>query len=119
MPSTPKIEKILNDINEKAKIDEGKTEDQLFKEKVERVTKHLLRIKKMMIFFSNLYLIFTVFGIFMIYASIIQKSYFITCLMCMYFVWSLRNLLDTYFTIRLYGSEVKIHEMATDKRSED
>ena len=107
--STPKIEKIFNDINEKALLEANISPDKLFKEKVENLKNQITKMKKMIIIFSNIYLIITFTSIFLFYITILDKKYILACFNSIWFIMCLYNFLDTYFIIRLYSNEIKIH----------
>jgi hypothetical protein len=110
--STPKIEKIFEEIQAQCKIDEGKSDEQLIREKIDFMKKQFISMRKMMIFLSNIYLVLLVFSIFLIYVMVVQGAYFIAVLDCIWFVMLLRNLLDTYVTIRIYSGDMKIQSVS-------
>jgi hypothetical protein len=113
--STPKIEKIYEDILAQSKLDEGKSPEQLFKEKVEMVAKRIKQMKRVIIISSNIFMVMTVFLVFAIYMSIVQGLYTSAVLESIMFLFSMYQLLDTYFMIRLYSSEMKIQQIEKDK----
>jgi hypothetical protein len=115
MPSTPKIEKIFQELELQAKIDESKPEEQLIKEKIHFMKKQFISLRKITVILSNLYLVLLVASIIFIYVFIVQENYFVAVLDAIWFVMLLRNLLDTYFYIRVYGSEMKMQEIRVEQ----
>ena len=115
MQSTEKIEKIFNEVDSKAKLEQSLPNDILFKQKVQELTKNINKLKRNMIYTSNIFLVVTIFSLFAFYSSLIQKQYLTSLIDIILFIVGLYQFLESYFIIRLYGNEAKVYMMEKKK----
>lgn len=113
--STERLEKIFKDVEDKARADDGKSIEVLAKERAEVLLERVANMRKTLIFFSNGYLVFTIMSLVFFYIAIVRSEYLICLFDAILFVFSLRNLLESYFVIRAYSGKIQV-EVKNDEK---
>jgi len=92
--STERIERLIKEVESKPSVDS----EQLIKQKMAKAVK-FMKVT------SNIYMVLTFIMFIMVYVYVIQNDYFMVIFSAVFFVYTLYNLFNSYFFIKVYTSK--------------